>query len=116
MSKSIERVTLDNYPQVFGWLQSKYKDIPTFEINKETLEILNELAQVNEEQNVATTMLIGDINSKIREYKSEADRISDLLETIGFNWTQLSPNVQQLARSLAASAILLEVKDTSLSR
>jgi hypothetical protein len=115
--QSKSSATLDEYPHVLEWLQQKYHNsIPFFEMNPETLQILSELVKKNNEQNRQTTILISDLKDKTNEYKWEADRIGQIIESAGLSWQQVSHTIQQLVRSFARLASLLEVKDTSTSR
>lgn len=59
--------------QVEIWLEKLYgeQQIPSYEINQQTISILYDLMKKNERQDEWTTALIADLQQKIEEYTVE---------------------------------------------
>jgi helix-turn-helix protein len=64
MSKA--NVTLQDYPIVLEWLKVTYQhQIPFFEVNADTLEVLNKLLTQTKQRNEMTKVLILDAQEKV---------------------------------------------------
>lgn len=60
-----------------AWLEKMFTsaDIPPYEINEHTINILYDLMQVNQERDKETTVIIDDLNQKAEEYHSEGKNV-----------------------------------------
>lgn len=65
--------TTEKYHIVVDWLKSTYAggSVPEFEINKETVDALFQLAVLSKRRSQETEILIEDFSSKANEYRSE---------------------------------------------
>ena len=73
--------------QVWAWLETLFVDeeIPAFEINSKTIEILSGLVDINTKKDRDVKILIEDLAQKKEEYKSEGI-IHGHVKWIGLNY------------------------------
>lgn len=104
--------------KVITWLQKKLgdKSITPYEVNTRTTEILSHLAECNEMRDHDVALVIDDLRLKTKETAAAANFLKEfLLESIGPSFTNLSRSGDSYVNELIESALLLEVKDTSLT-
>jgi len=100
------------------WLKEvlgKDGDVPPFEINSQTVDVLFGLALVNKQREVDVQLLIEDAHEKAAHYKQEADKMESIMSTIGLSVDRLPPAGVASLASLASLALTLDTKDTSLA-
>uniref|UniRef100_H3C1L4 HAUS augmin-like complex, subunit 1 n=1 Tax=Tetraodon nigroviridis TaxID=99883 RepID=H3C1L4_TETNG len=106
--------------KVNSWLSSVFGDqpVPCYEVNTRTVELLYQLAQWSEARCSDTALLAEDLRQKASEY--EADVTTNLLAPVlvlwvGLSYTGLSKPASNYASALVNTAMVLGVRDTSLS-
>lgn len=100
------------------WLKEvlgKDGDVPPFEINSQTVDVLFGLALFNKQREVDVQLLIEDAHEKAAHYKQEADKMENIMSTIGLSIDRLPPAGVTSLASLASLALTLDTKDTSLA-
>ncbi|XP_078533379.1 HAUS augmin-like complex subunit 1 [Lissotriton helveticus] len=108
----------DKSAKIITWLQKKLGDKPItpYEVNTRTTEILSHLVECNEIRDHDVALVIDDLRLKTKETAVAANFLKDfLLESIGPSFTNLSRSGNSYVNELIESALLLEVKDTSLT-
>ncbi|XP_068601015.1 HAUS augmin-like complex subunit 1 isoform X1 [Brachionichthys hirsutus] len=104
--------------KVNSWLGSVFGDqpVPHFELNTTTVDILYQLAQSSEVRCSDTALLIEDLKQKASEYAIEGAHLRDvLLQGAGLSFASLSRPASEYSSALVDVAMVLGVKDTSLS-
>ncbi|XP_005807112.1 HAUS augmin-like complex subunit 1 [Xiphophorus maculatus] len=104
--------------KVNSWLGVVFGDqpVPPFEVNTRTVDILYQLAQSSEARCSDTALLIEDYKQKTSEYQADAAHFEDvLLHGVGLSGASLSKLTADYLSALVDNAMVLGVKDTSLS-
>ncbi|XP_047235551.1 HAUS augmin-like complex subunit 1 [Girardinichthys multiradiatus] len=104
--------------KVNSWLGAVFGDqpVPQFEVNSRTVDILYQLAQSSEARCNDTALLIEDYKQKASEYQADAAHLQDvLLQGVGLSGASLSKPAADYVSALVDNAMLLRVRDTSLS-
>ncbi|XP_054907250.1 HAUS augmin-like complex subunit 1 [Poeciliopsis prolifica] len=104
--------------KVNSWLEGVFGDqpVPSFEVNTRTLDILYQLAQSSEARCSDTALLIEDYKQKTSEYQADAAHLEDvLLHGVGLSGASLSEPTANYVSALVDNAMVLGVKDTSLT-
>ncbi|PFX34385.1 HAUS augmin-like complex subunit 1 [Stylophora pistillata] len=105
----------EKHNQVFTWLQQVFGQdhIPQFEINSFTLNILEQLAKRNLEQNKTTE------THKLRMHDlfglQSVERLTRITEQVGLPVSCMSQSGRMSLKTLASMAMLLGTKDCSNS-
>uniref|UniRef100_A0A3Q2EDN5 HAUS augmin-like complex, subunit 1 n=1 Tax=Cyprinodon variegatus TaxID=28743 RepID=A0A3Q2EDN5_CYPVA len=108
----------DKIKKVNSWLGAVFGDqpVPQFEVNSRTVDILYQLAQSSEARCSDTSLLIEDYKQKTSEYQADAAHLQDvLLQGVGLSGASLSKASADYVSALVDSAMVLGVRDTSLS-
>ncbi|PRP76555.1 HAUS augmin-like complex subunit 1-like [Planoprotostelium fungivorum] len=119
-----DQVLEDKYKVVLGWLKYKYgNDIPPWEVTADNIQIMYDLATLNQirtAQVQAKTQFMLEI---LQEYKVETDMMRQTIDHLGVK--KMLPSItssdsstsslHQVVRSLTASAVELDLKDTETS-
>ncbi|NXN39439.1 HAUS1 protein, partial [Rhinoptilus africanus] len=103
--------------QIVSWLKKIYKDqpIPTFEVNKRTVDILYDFVERNEARHMDVSLLIEDAKQKATEYEAETKYLQSLLaDRLALSPSRLSRKGTSYLNVLVKSAMILETKDTAL--
>lgn len=105
--------------EVKSWLTSQFdavgKEVPDFEYTARSVAHLHHIATVSQAKNQAAAIVARDFRQKAAEYRSQAARIREILESVGLGQESLTPNVVSSAQVLASTSNLLNIKDTELS-
>ncbi|XP_054907646.1 HAUS augmin-like complex subunit 1 isoform X1 [Poeciliopsis prolifica] len=104
--------------KVNSWLEGVFGDqpVPSFEVNTRTVDILYQLAQSSEARCSDTALLIEDYKQKTSEYQADAAHLEDvLLHGVGLSGASLSEPTANYVSALVDNAMVLRVKDTSLT-
>lgn len=105
--------------EVKTWLASQFdasgKDVPEFEYTPQSVAHLHYLATVSQSKTQAARIVATDFRQKAAEYRSQAARIREILDTVGLAQDSLPSNVVSSAQVLANVANLLNIRDTELS-
>ncbi|NXW52546.1 HAUS1 protein, partial [Nyctiprogne leucopyga] len=104
--------------QVILWLKKIYgnQPIPEYEVNARTVDILYELAEHNEARDRDVSLLIENVKQRATEYEAKANYLQGLLiEGFGLSMSSLSSEGFSCLNALVNSAVILEMKDTSLT-
>jgi HAUS augmin-like complex subunit 1 len=76
---------------------------------------LHAIATVSQARTQAATIVAGDLRQKASEYRSQAARLREILDSAGLAHENLSPNAVTSAQMLASVSNLLNIKDTEMS-
>ncbi|KAK2987338.1 hypothetical protein RJ640_023639 [Escallonia rubra] len=105
--------------EVKAWLASQFdaagKDVPEFEYTPRSIAHLHSLATASQAKTQAAGIVATDFRQKATEYRSQAARIREILESAGLAQESLPANVVTSAQVLANVANLLNIRDTELS-
>eukprot|EP00253_Pinus_taeda_P026449 PITA_26449 len=104
---------------VKAWLNSTFdaadREVPEFEYTPRTVAHLHAIATVSQARTQAATIVAGDLRQKASEYRSQAARLREILDSAGLAHENLSPNAVTSAQMLASVSNLLNIKDTEMS-
>lgn len=97
------------------WLEKVFggDSVPSYELNKRTIDTLYKLMKLNESKDRDTSLVIDDLRQKTEEYNSEARRLENLLKKINLPVSNLSQSGIMSLRTLANVALLMQTKDVS---
>ncbi|KAK8587681.1 hypothetical protein V6N13_086662 [Hibiscus sabdariffa] len=105
--------------EVKAWLAAQFdavgKEVPDFEYTPRSITHLYNLATVSQAKTQAANIVANDFRQKAAEYRSQAARIREILESVGLAQESLPSNVVASAQVLANVANLLNIRDTELS-
>ncbi|XP_047315360.1 AUGMIN subunit 1 [Impatiens glandulifera] len=105
--------------EVKTWLASQFdalgKDVPEFEYTPRSVAHLHYLATVSQSKTQAARIVATDFRQKAAEYRSQAARIREILDSVGLAQDSLPSNVVSSSQVLANVANLLNIRDTELS-
>ncbi|XP_030528199.1 AUGMIN subunit 1 [Rhodamnia argentea] len=105
--------------EVKAWLASQFeaagKEVPDFEYNSRSIAHLYNLAAVSQAKTQAANIVASDFRQKAAEYRSQAARIREILESAGLAQESLASNIVASTQALANVANLLNIRDTELS-
>ncbi|KAL4354937.1 hypothetical protein GQ457_06G034600 [Hibiscus cannabinus] len=105
--------------EVKAWLAAQFdsvgKEVPDFEYTPRSIAHLYNLATVSQAKTQAANIVANDFRQKAAEYRSQAARIREILESVGLAQESLPSNVVASAQVLANVANLLNIRDTELS-
>ncbi|XP_012714167.2 HAUS augmin-like complex subunit 1 [Fundulus heteroclitus] len=110
MSEKIKKVN--------SWLGAVFGDqpVPQFEVNTRTVDVLYQLARSSEARCSDAALLIEDYKQKASEYQADAAHLQDvLLHSVGLSEASLSKQAADYVSALVDNAMVLGVRDTSLS-
>ncbi|KAJ8400003.1 hypothetical protein AAFF_G00400420 [Aldrovandia affinis] len=110
MSEKITKVT--------QWLTKVFGDQtpPEYEVNTRTVDILYQLAENSELRCNEVSLLVEDLKQKAVEYQADGCYLQEvLLQGVGLSSGSLSKPASDYMTALEASAVVLKVRDTSLS-
>ncbi|KAL7189637.1 hypothetical protein ACSBR1_039308 [Camellia fascicularis] len=101
------------------WLVSQFdgdgKDVSDFEYTSQSISHLHNLATLSQANTQAALIVANDLHQKASEYRSQAARITEILESVGLAKESLPPNVIASTQVLAIVANLLDIRDTELT-
>ncbi|KAF6149950.1 hypothetical protein GIB67_008671 [Kingdonia uniflora] len=105
--------------EVKSWLQSQFesvgKDVPEFEYTPRSIAHLHSLATISHAKTQAVGIVAADLRQKTTEYSSQAARIREILENVGFAQESLPQNAVGSVQVLANVSNLLNIRDTEMS-
>lgn len=105
--------------EVKAWLAAQFdaagKDVPDFMYTHRSVAHLHNLVTVSQAKTQAANIVASDFRQKAAEYRSQAARIREILESAGLAQESLPSNVVSSAQVLANVANLLNIRDTELS-
>ncbi|CAK9319592.1 unnamed protein product [Citrullus colocynthis] len=105
--------------EVKEWLGSEFsragKEVPDFEYTPFSVSHLHNLCTLSQAKTRAAEILAKDFRLKAAEYRAQAARIREILESVGMAQENLPSNVVSSAQVLANVANLLNIRDTELS-
>ncbi|KAL7207828.1 hypothetical protein ACSBR1_029723 [Camellia fascicularis] len=111
--------SISQIEEVKIWLVSQFdgdgKDVPDFEYTSQSISHLHNLATLSQANTQAALIVANDLHQKASEYRSQAARIREILESVGLAKESLPPNVIASTQVLAIVANLLDIRDTELS-
>uniref|UniRef100_A0A2N9EE35 Uncharacterized protein n=1 Tax=Fagus sylvatica TaxID=28930 RepID=A0A2N9EE35_FAGSY len=119
MSESETKSGGSRISEVEKWLASRFadagKEVPDFEYTPRSVGYLHNLLTISEAKEKSADIVAKDFRRKAAEYRSQAARIREILESVGLAQESLPSNVVGSAQVLANVANLLNIRDTELS-
>lgn len=104
---------------VKAWLNSTFdaadREVPEFEYTPRTVAHLHAIATVSQARTQAATIVAGDLRQKASEYRSQAARLREILDSAGLAHENLSANAVTSSQMLASVSNQLNIKDTEMS-
>uniref|UniRef100_A0A7N2M482 HAUS augmin-like complex subunit 1 n=1 Tax=Quercus lobata TaxID=97700 RepID=A0A7N2M482_QUELO len=101
------------------WLAARFgdagKEVPDFEYTPRSVSYLHNLITISEAKEKSADIVAKDFRRKAAEYRSQAARIREILESVGLAQESLPSNVVGSAQVLANVSNLLNIRDTELS-
>lgn len=99
--------------QVHKWLKTVYKNenIPSFEINNKTLNILHCIMVRAQQKEKYSQIIMNYLKDKAIEYNLAAEKLSEILQQVKIN---LPTEIQSDISSIASAASVLQLKHISL--
>lgn len=106
------------FQYISKWLKKvlQTEQIPSFEINDRTIQILYDLAKCNEQKNLEYEQISEDIEQKTKEYAAESSRIESQLQQCGMQLNNFSQTGVMSVKTISEIAQILDVKDVKRSR
>lgn len=112
------------YSAIHSWLAGLYhgNEVPEFELNTETLSLLQQLQSKNIEKDKQCNLLIKDAMQHLEEYKAENSRLSHMLDPLlskaeeSQKESSHSTDLDAPLECLASLAVQLHLKNGELSR
>nr|VDC90039.1 unnamed protein product [Brassica oleracea] len=105
--------------EVKAWLTSQFesagKQVASFDYTHRSIAHLHNLATASQAKSQAATIVANDFRQKASEYRAQAARVREILESAGMAQESLPSNVVSSAQVLANVANLLNIRDTELS-
>ncbi|EDV21117.1 uncharacterized protein TRIADDRAFT_60376 [Trichoplax adhaerens] len=103
--------------KIHSWLERLFdgQPVPQYEVNATTMNMLENLYKLNQVCDNDAHNLIEDVKQKALEYSYEALRLSTILSTLGLDKSSLSQSGNVSLNNLAKIALILKLKDTSIS-
>ncbi|KAL0965211.1 hypothetical protein UPYG_G00278230 [Umbra pygmaea] len=104
--------------KVSRWLSTVFGDqtIPEYEVNTRTVDILYQLAEASDVRCKETSLFIEDLQEKASEYQADGVQLQDVvLQGVGLSTGSLSKTSSDYLSALVDNAMVLGVRDTSLS-
>ncbi|XP_031482360.1 AUGMIN subunit 1 isoform X1 [Nymphaea colorata] len=102
-----------------AWIAAQFevagKDAPAFELTPASASHLQAIATASQARTRSTTIVAADFRQKAAEYRSQAARIREILESVGLARENLSASAVASAQVLANVANLLNTRDTEMS-
>jgi chromosome segregation ATPase len=90
-------------------------EVPPFEINSQTVDVLFELALFNRQREADVALLIEDANEKAAGFNKKADQMEATLSAIGLTSVTLPLSCKKSLACLSSLALTLDTKDTNLA-
>ncbi|KAL7175517.1 hypothetical protein ACSBR2_029171 [Camellia fascicularis] len=98
---------------------SQIEEVKTWlvcQFDGDSISHLHNLATLSQANTQAALIVANDLHQKASEYRSQAARIREILESVGLAKESLPPNMIASTQVLAIVANLLDIRDTKLSR
>ncbi|RHZ75002.1 hypothetical protein Glove_218g43 [Diversispora epigaea] len=108
---------IEKWETIDTWLKKLYKDkpVPLFERNPATANALHRIALLNQQQDTISEIILQQQKIHALEYRTEALRIKDILDTVGISKENLSKNGALALKSLSSLATIFGLKDIERS-
>ncbi|KAG0467403.1 hypothetical protein HPP92_018372 [Vanilla planifolia] len=105
--------------EVKAWLVSQFeaatRDVPEFDYTPRSVSHLHALATLSQARSRAASIVAADLRLKASEYRAQAARIREILDSVGLSQERLTPGAISSAQVVASVANLLNVRDTETS-
>lgn len=103
-----------------SWLSSQFeaagRDVPEFEYTPRSVSQLHALATLFQSRSRAASIVTDDLRLKAAEYRAQAARIREILDSAGLSQERLTPDAASSVQVIASVANLLNIRDTESSR
>ncbi|XP_020594424.1 AUGMIN subunit 1-like [Phalaenopsis equestris] len=106
--------------EVKSWLSSQFeaagREVPEFEYTPRSVSQLHALATLSQSRSRAASIVADDLRLKAAEYRAQAARIREVLDSAGLSQERLTPDAVSSVQVVASVANLLNIRDTESSR
>lgn len=106
--------------EINAFLSSQFeatgRPVPDFDFTPRTVAHLYSISSLSQSRSRAAAIVTGDLRTKAGEYRAQAARIREILDSVGLGQERLSPNAIGSAQIVAKVADLLSIRDTETSR
>ncbi|XP_020583948.1 AUGMIN subunit 1 [Phalaenopsis equestris] len=105
--------------EVKSWLSSQFeaagREVPEFEYTPRSVSQLHALATLSQSRSRAASIVAADLRLKAAEYRAQAARIREVLDSAGLSQERLTPDAVSSVQVVASVANLLNIRDTESS-
>ncbi|KMZ72239.1 HAUS augmin-like complex subunit [Zostera marina] len=105
--------------QVKAWLSSQFnavgRQVPDFQYTSSNVAHLHNIVLLSQARTRASSIVADDLRIKAAEYRSQAVRVREILDSVGLSQERLPPLAVGSTQVIATVANLLSIRDTELS-
>ncbi|KAL0914852.1 hypothetical protein M5K25_015236 [Dendrobium thyrsiflorum] len=105
--------------EVKAWLTAQFeaagREVPEFEYTPRSVAQLHALATLSQSRSRAASIVADDLRLKATEYRAQAARIREILDSAGLSQERLTPDAVSSVQVVASVANLLNIRDTESS-
>ncbi|XP_042718290.1 HAUS augmin-like complex subunit 1 [Lagopus leucura] len=102
--------------RITSWLKKTFENVPQFEANAQTTDLLHMFVEYSEEKERDVSFLIEDMKQRAAEYDADAEHLQSLLaESLDLSPSCLSEEGTAHLRTLVDIAMILETEDAYLT-
>ncbi|KAK8926550.1 hypothetical protein KSP39_PZI018659 [Platanthera zijinensis] len=105
--------------EVRAWLSSQFaaagRDVPEFEYTPRSVAQLHSIATLSHTRSHSALIVAADLRLKAAEYRAQAARIREILDSAGLSQERLTPDGISSVQVIASVANLLNIRDTESS-
>ncbi|XP_042687116.1 HAUS augmin-like complex subunit 1 [Centrocercus urophasianus] len=102
--------------RITSWLKKTFENVPQFEVNAQTIDLLHMFVEYSEEKERDVSFLIEDMKQRAAEYDADAEHLQNLLtESLDLSPSCLSEEGTAHLKTLVDIAMILETEDAYLT-
>ncbi|KAI0501768.1 hypothetical protein KFK09_016713 [Dendrobium nobile] len=105
--------------EVKVWLTAQFeaagREVPEFEYTPRSVAQLHALATLSQSRSRAASIVADDLRLKATEYRAQAARIREILDSAGLSQERLTPDAVSSVQVVSSVANLLNIRDTESS-
>ncbi|XP_048787598.1 HAUS augmin-like complex subunit 1 [Lagopus muta] len=102
--------------RITSWLKKTFENVPQFETNAQTIDLLHMFVEYSEEKERDVSFLIEDMKQRAAEYDADAEHLQSLLtESLDLSPSCLSEEGTAHLKTLVDIAMILETEDAYLT-
>ncbi|XP_052526269.1 HAUS augmin-like complex subunit 1 [Tympanuchus pallidicinctus] len=109
-------VFTEKFLRITSWLKKTFENVPQFEVNAQTIDLLHMFVEYSEEKERDVSFLIEDMKQRAAEYDADAEHLQSLLtESLDLSPSCLSEEGTAHLKTLVDIAMILETEDAYLT-